>query len=148
MIQCEDRPYFRRWSWKLRRGEGRWKGFSCVVIFVMKWSSTKNHRSLLNFSGVGAGEEQETHSRNTEANREVLQTEFRKLRRKRAAAGYESRKIMAHLSENPSERSVRPASNRTKFSVRFCGLSHTFRSAAQRWTMCLSKTVVDDVPVS
>ena len=35
--------------------------------------------------------------------REVLQTEFRKLRRKRAAAGCESRKIMAHLSENPSE---------------------------------------------
>ena len=33
-----------------------------------------------------------------------MQTEFRKLRRKRAAAGYESRKIMAHLSENPSER--------------------------------------------
>ena len=29
---------------------------------------------------------------------------------------------MAHLSENPSECSVRPASNRTKFSVRFCGL--------------------------
>ena len=55
-------------------------------------------------------------------NREVLQTEFRKLRRKRAAAGCESRKIMAHLSENPSECSVRPASNRTKFSVRFCGL--------------------------
>ena len=54
--------------------------------------------------------------------REVLQTEFRKLRRKRAAAGCESRKIMAHLSENPSECSVRPASNRTKFSVRFCGL--------------------------
>ena len=40
--------------------------------------------------------------------REVLQTEFRKLRRKRApAAGCESRKIMAHLSENPSECSVR-----------------------------------------
>ena len=56
------------------------------------------------------------------SNREVLQTEFRKLRRKRAAAGCESRKIMAHLSENPSECSVRPASNRTKFSVRFCGL--------------------------
>ena len=54
--------------------------------------------------------------------REVLQTEFRKLRRKLAAAGCESRKIMAHLSENPSECSVRPASNRTKFSVRFCGL--------------------------
>ena len=51
-----------------------------------------------------------------------MQTEFRKLRRKRAAAGCESRKIMAHLSENPSECSVRPASNRTKFSVRFCGL--------------------------
>ena len=51
-----------------------------------------------------------------------MQTEFRKLRRKRAAAGCESRKIMGHLSENPSECSVRPASNRTKFSVRFCGL--------------------------
>ena len=51
-------------------------------------------------------------------NREVLQTEFRKLRQKRAAAGCESRKIMAHLSENPSECSVRLASNRTKFSVR------------------------------
>ena len=60
---CEDRPYFRRWSWKLRRGEDRWKGFSCVVIFVMKWSSTKNHRSLIDLSGVGAGEEQEKYSR-------------------------------------------------------------------------------------
>ena len=59
---------------------------------------------------------------NSNSNREVLKTEFRKLRRKRAAAGCESRKIMAHLSENPSECSVRPASNRTKFSVRFCGL--------------------------
>ena len=56
---CEDRPYCRKWSWKLRRGEGRLKGFSCVGIFVMRWSSTKNHRSLLDFSGVGAGEEQE-----------------------------------------------------------------------------------------
>ena len=55
--------YFRGWWWKLRRGEGRWKGFSCVVIFVMKWSSTKKHRSLLDLSGVGAGEEQEKHSR-------------------------------------------------------------------------------------
>ena len=55
--------YIRRWSWKLRRGEGRWKGFSCVVIFVMKWSSTKNYRSLLDLFGVGAGEEQEKHSR-------------------------------------------------------------------------------------
>ena len=43
--------------------KGRWKGLSCVVIFVMKWSSTKNHRSLLDLSGVGAGEEQEKHSR-------------------------------------------------------------------------------------
>ena len=74
-------------------------------------------------------------------NREVLQTEFRKLRRKRAAAGYESRKVMAHVSENPSERSVLPALNRTKFSVRFCGPSHTFRSAAQRWTRCLCLAV-------
>ena len=57
--------YIRRWSWKtkLRRREGRWKGFSCVVIFVMKWSSTKNHRSLLDLFGVGAGDEQEKHSR-------------------------------------------------------------------------------------
>ena len=62
-LTCEDRPYFRRWSWKLRRGEGRWKDFSCVVIIVMKWSSTKNHRSLLDLFGVGAGEEQEKHSR-------------------------------------------------------------------------------------
>ena len=62
---CEDSPYCRRWSWKLRRGEGRLKGFSCVGIFVMRWSSTKNHghRSLLDFCGVGAGEEQEKHSR-------------------------------------------------------------------------------------
>ena len=59
---CEDRPYFRRW-WTLRRREGRWNGYSCVVIFVMKWSSTKNHRSLLDLSEVGAGEEQEKHSR-------------------------------------------------------------------------------------
>ena len=44
-------------------GEGRWKGFSCVGIFVMRWSSTKNRRSLLDFSGAGAGEEQEKHSR-------------------------------------------------------------------------------------
>ena len=29
----------------------------------MRWSSTKNHRSLLDFSGVGAGEEQEKDSR-------------------------------------------------------------------------------------
>ena len=61
--RCEDRPDCRRWSWKLRRGEGRLKGFSCVSIFVMRWSSTKNLRSLLDFSGVGAGEEQEKHSR-------------------------------------------------------------------------------------
>ena len=40
-------------------GEDRLKGFSCVGIFVMRWSSTKNLRSLLDFSGVGAGEEQE-----------------------------------------------------------------------------------------
>ena len=60
---CEDRPYCRRWSWQFRRGEGRWKGFSCVGIFVMRWSSTKNHRSLLDFSGVGPGEEQEKNSR-------------------------------------------------------------------------------------
>ena len=59
---CEDRPYCRRWSWKLRRGDGRWKGFSCVGIFVMSWSSTKNHQILLDFSGVGAGEEQEKNS--------------------------------------------------------------------------------------
>ena len=44
------------------------------------------------------------------------------LRWKRGAAGYESRKIMAHLSENPSECSVRPAANRTKISLWFCGL--------------------------
>ena len=30
---------------------------------MMRWSSTKNHRSLFDFSGVGAGEEQEKHSR-------------------------------------------------------------------------------------
>ena len=59
----EDRRDCRRWSWKLRRGEGRLKGFSCVGIFVMRWLSTKNLRSLLNFSGVGAGEEQEKYSR-------------------------------------------------------------------------------------
>ena len=29
----------------------------------MRWSSTKNHRSLLDFSGMGAGEEQEKHNR-------------------------------------------------------------------------------------
>ena len=39
------------------------KGFSCVSIFVMRWSSTKNLRSLLDFSGVGAGEELEKYSR-------------------------------------------------------------------------------------
>ena len=44
-------------------GEGRLNGFSCVGIFVMRWSSTKNLRSLLNFSGVGAGEEQAKYSR-------------------------------------------------------------------------------------
>ena len=55
----EDRPDHRRWSWILRQGEGRLKGFSCVGIFVIRWSSTKNLRSLLDFSGVGAGEEQE-----------------------------------------------------------------------------------------
>ena len=62
---CEDRPdcRIRRWSWKLRRGEGRLRGFSCVGIFVMRWSSTKNLQSLLDFSGVGAGEEQEKYSR-------------------------------------------------------------------------------------
>ena len=60
---CEDRWDCRRWSWKLRRGEGRLKGFSCVSLFVMRWSSTKNLRSLLGFSGVGAWEEQEKYSR-------------------------------------------------------------------------------------
>ena len=42
---------------------GSLEGFSYVVIFVTKWSSTKNHRSLLDLSGVGAGKEQEKHSR-------------------------------------------------------------------------------------
>ena len=52
-------------------------------------------------------------------NRDVLQTEIRKLRRKRAAAGWEVRNKMAHFRENPSERSARGPWNRTKFSVRF-----------------------------
>ena len=51
--------------------------------------------------------------------RDVLQTEIRKLRRKRAAAGWEVRNKMAHFRENPSERSARGPWNRTKFSVRF-----------------------------
>ena len=57
--------------------------------------------------------------------RDVLQTEIRKLRRKRAAAGWEVRNKMAHFRENPSERSARGPWNRTKFSVRFslAGLS-------------------------
>ena len=42
-----------------RRGSLAWKSFSCVGIFVMRLWSTKNHRSLLEFSGVGAWEEQE-----------------------------------------------------------------------------------------
>ena len=52
-------------------------------------------------------------------NRDVLQTEIRKLRRRRAAAGWEVRNKMAHFRENPSERSARGPWNRTKFSVRF-----------------------------
>ena len=51
--------------------------------------------------------------------RDVLQTEIRKLRRKRAAAGWEVWNKMAHFRENPSERSARGPWNRTKFSVRF-----------------------------
>ena len=51
--------------------------------------------------------------------RDVLQTEIRKLWRKRAEAGREVRNKMAHFRENPSERSARGPWNRTKFSVRF-----------------------------
>ena len=32
--------------------------YSDLKTFVMRWSSTKNLRSLIDFSGVGAGEEQ------------------------------------------------------------------------------------------
>ena len=50
--------------------------------------------------------------------RDVLQTEIRKLWRKRAAAWWEVRNKMAHFRENPSKRSARRPWNRTKFSVR------------------------------
>ena len=43
-------------------GQARLKGFTCVGTFVMGWSSTKNHQILLDFSEVGAEEEQEKHS--------------------------------------------------------------------------------------
>ena len=42
------------------------------------------------------------------------------------AAGEESRKIMAQLSENPFERSVQQVMNWVTFSVWFCGLPHSF----------------------
>ena len=45
-----------------RRGSLKGLLVARVGIFVMKWSSTKNHRSLLHFFGVGAGEEQEKQS--------------------------------------------------------------------------------------
>ena len=43
---------------------------------------------------------------NPSINGDVLQTEIRKLRRKRAAARWEVRNKMAHFGENPSERSA------------------------------------------
>ena len=52
-------------------------------------------------------------------NRDFLQTEIRKLRRKRGAAGWEVRNKMAHFRENLSERSAGGPWNQTKFSVRF-----------------------------